>query len=375
VDAVDDEGGARRLKVMSRDPLEERVCSLFMLVPLDNRRPHLVRPVLENKRTVFIDHLSPEMIASVSQNEEEVRALFTAQIKSVIAVPLVAHGKLVGGISLLSGSSSRVYGPPDVRLAEEIGRRAALAVLNARLFGEAQRATKTREDVLAIVSHDLKNPVATISLVEHLLRRFERLDRNKLIEFADKIQRAVDKMQSLIADLLDFANMQNGTFSVETKAGALNQLVIPVVDSMKVLAESKQQTVAIDLPAHLPEVMVDAHRISQVISNLLGNAIKFTPEGGTIRISAHQQGKAVVVSVLDTGPGIPSEFLSKVFDRFWHIHGTKQAGTGLGLSIAKGIVDAHGGKIWAESELGKGTSFCFTLPAPDLDTTRMDRAA
>src|SRR5437868_7498093 len=99
-------------------------------------------------------------------------------------------------------------------------------------------------------------------------------------------------MQSLLADLLDFSSMQGGTFSVETKAGRLNQLVVPVVDSMKVLAEAKQQTLALDVPPNLPEVMVDAHRISQVISNLVGNAIKFTPDGGTIRIAAHQQGKA-----------------------------------------------------------------------------------
>jgi PAS domain S-box-containing protein len=375
LDAVEDDGAVRRLKAMSRDPSDEWVCHMFMQVPLDKTPTHLVRPVLQNHRTVFIDRLSPEMIGSVSQVEEELRVLLAAEIKSVIAVPLIAHGKLVGGITLLSCSPSRVYRSADVRLAEAIAPRAALAVLNARLFGEAQRATKTREDVLAIVSHDLKNPVATMALVGHLLRRFERLERDKLTEFADKIHRSVDKMQSLIADLLDFSSMQGGTFSVETKLGRLNPLVTPVVDSMKVLAEAKQQKLAVDLPPNLPEVMVDPHRISQVISNLLGNAIKFTPEGGTIRISAHQKGKAVVVSVSDTGPGIPREFLSKIFDRFWQVHGTKQAGTGLGLSIAKGIVDAHRGKIWAESQVGKGSSFCFTLLASESDIRRIDRAA
>jgi signal transduction histidine kinase len=311
---------------------------------------------------MFIESLSPEIIASLSQNEEECRMLLAADVRSIIAVPLLAHGKLVGVIALVSSSSVQAYGPADIRLAEELAQRAALAIANALLFAEAQRASKTREEVLAIVSHDLKNPVSTISLIGHFLRQFERLDSNKLSEVSDKIQRSVDKMQSLIADLLDFSRMQSGTLSVETHASNLRELIVPVVDSMRVLADAKQQTLSIDLPANLREVSVDPHRISQVISNLLGNAIKFTPQTGTIRISARQQDKGVVVSVVDTGPGIPQEHLPKIFDWFWQAMGTKQAGSGLGLSIAKGIIDAHGGTIWAESELGKGSSFSFTLP-------------
>ena len=362
VDTVEDEGMVRRLKAMSRDPSKKWVCDSLMQVPLDRNRDHLASSVLENRRPTFIDCLSPDMIASLSENEKECRVLLAADIKSIIAVPLLAHGKLVGVIALLSSSSFRAYEPADIRLAEELAQRAAMAIINARLFAEAQRAAKTREEVLAIVSHDLKNPVSTISLIGHFLRQFERLESNKLIEFSDKIQRSVDKMQSLIADLLDFSRMQSGTLSVEKHASNLRELIVPVVDSMRVLAEAKQQTLRIDLPTNLREVSVDPHRISQVISNLFGNAIKFTPETGTIRISARQQDKRVLVSVVDTGPGIPQEHLSKIFDRFWQAKGATQAGSGLGLSIAKGIVDAHGGTIWAESELGKGSSFFFTLP-------------
>ena len=362
VDTVEDEGMVRRLKVMSRDPSKKWICDSLMQVPLDRNRDHLVSSVLENRRPMFIESLSPEIIASLSQNEEECRMLLAADVRSIIAVPLLAHGKLVGVIALVSSSSVQAYGPADIRLAEELAQRAALAIANALLFAEAQRASKTREEVLAIVSHDLKNPVSTISLIGHFLRQFERLDSNKLSEVSDKIQRSVDKMQSLIADLLDFSRMQSGTLSVETHASNLRELIVPVVDSMRVLADAKQQTLSIDLPANLREVSVDPHRISQVISNLLGNAIKFTPQTGTIRISARQQDKGVVVSVVDTGPGIPQEHLPKIFDWFWQAMGTKQAGSGLGLSIAKGIIDAHGGTIWAESELGKGSSFSFTLP-------------
>src|SRR5262249_29766967 len=138
------------------------------------------------------------------------------------------------------------------------------------------------------------------------------------------------------------------------------------IEGFRLLADEKRQALQMDLPVSLPDVAIDAHRIGQVISNLVGNAIKFTPEGGTVRVSARQQDNEIIVRVEDTGPGIPVEHLQKIFDWFWQAEGSKQMGTGLGLSIAKGIVEAHGGRIWAESHFGKGASFSFTLPLADV---------
>jgi signal transduction histidine kinase len=261
-----------------------------------------------------------------------------------------------------------------VRLAEELAQRAALAIVNARLFREAQRAVKIREDVLAIVSHDLKNPVGTIRLAAHLLRQPDRLDTMGIGKLTDTIQRSVDKMQLLIGDLLDFDKIQSGTFTLETATDSVTRLITPAIDDLRLVAEDKGQTVVIRLPRRLPHVSADRSRISQVMYNLLGNAIKFTPEGGTIRVSARTQRNEVVIEVTDTGPGIPPEHLARVFDWFWQAAGGKKMGTGLGLSIAKGIVEAHGGKIWAESEIGKGSSFLFTLPLA-AHKTRTRRAA
>src|SRR5262249_42956733 len=143
-----------------------------------------------------------------------------------------------------------------------------------------------------------------------------------------------------------------------------------VIDRIRPQAEGKGQRLEIDLLTSLPDVSVDARRIGQVVSNLVRNAIKFTPQDGTIRLSASQQGRQILVCVADTGPGIPQEHLAKIFDGFWRVPGPQKQGTGLGLSIAKGIVEAHGGKIWAESELGKGSSIFFILPLADLDNTR-----
>jgi len=376
IDVVQENGKAARLKVMSRDATLASLCDLFMRVPLDARRPYWFRMVVENRRPVLMEHLSPEIIESFSRDASELRAIRAAGFQSAIAVPLLRDGRLVAAIVLISCSPSRIYGPTDVWLAEELARRAALSIDNARLFFEAQRAIKTREEVVAIVSHDLKSPLATIELAINLLRRFKRIDANQVDEFVNKVQRSADEMEVLIADLLDFARIQSGTFSVVVSADKLSQVVLPVIDRMRALAEAKQQTLEVELPSSLPHVAVDGHRIGQVVSNLIRNAIKFTPSEGTIQIRACQRRQQILVSVADTGPGIPQEYLSKIFDRFWRAPGTTQEGSGLGLSIAKGIVEAHGGTIWAESQLGKGSSFFFTLPLADLDrTNRTDRAA
>jgi signal transduction histidine kinase len=145
--------------------------------------------------------------------------------------------------------------------------------------------------------------------------------------------------------------------------------VIPVIERILPEAEAKRQTLETDISSSLPAVAVDAGRIGRMISNLVRNAIKVTPPQGTIRVSACQQGSEILVSIEDTGPGIPQEELPKVFDWFARVPGTKKKGSGLGLSIARGIVEAHGGRIWAESQLGKGSSFFFTLPLAQPDTT------
>jgi signal transduction histidine kinase len=372
VDTLEEAGAVKHLKVLSRDPSKSWVCDLFMQIPIDQRS--LVASVLQNRQTTFIPLLSSEHYSSLS--EQTRRALLAADLNSAIAVPLLAGGRLLGVITFVSSAGFRVYGPADVRLAEELARRAALSIENARLFGEAQRAIKTREDVLAIVSHDLKNPLANIELVVHLFRSLNEIDINKVRQFADKVWTAADEMNALIDDLLDFARIQSGTFSVVKSANRLDAVVTPVLDRMQILAEEKRQTLEVDIPSSLPEIAVDAHRLRQVMSNLLSNAIKFTPREGTIRVSACERHHQILVRVSDTGPGIRHEHLSKIFDRFWRPPGTKQKGSGLGLSIAKGIVQAHGGRIWADSQPGKGSSFFFTLPLADWGTgKRSDIAA
>ncbi len=363
VDIVEENGRARRLEVASRDSSKTQVCEMLVQFAFDQNQASLFRQVLERQQPVFIEHLSLESSSSKIQKDERL-ALQAAGITSLIAAPLPAHERLQGAITFAVCSSSPLYGPADLGLAEEVARRAALSIENARLLLETQFAVKTRDEVLAIVSHDLKTPLATIAILTHIVCRSGNVDAEKLRDFTIKIQRSVQEMDSLIADLLDFGKIQSGTFSLALQVERLEPVLLGAIDSVRVLAEAKRQTLRLDVSyGNLRPIAVDARRIGQVMSNLLGNAVKFTPEEGMIQVSARQRENEIIVSVADDGPGIPREHLPRIFDRFWQAEENRFSGSGLGLSIARGIVQAHGGKMWAESRADDmGSLFSFSLP-------------
>jgi PAS domain S-box-containing protein len=370
IDIVERAGNVARLKVKGREASLRPLCNLFMRIPLDRDRPLLFQVIAQTKRAVVVDRITQQMMAYVSPDESDLRVIREAGLQSAMVIPLLRDGNLIAAIVLLSCSPSRIYGPKDLYLAEELARRAAASIENARLYFLARRAIKSREEVLSVVSHDLKNPVMVIGLVAKVLRQSGELETDQIAEFSYKIERAADKMLYLISQLLDFSKIESGTFSISPQAETLKYIIRPAIDAMKPLAEAKQQTMECDIESNLPEVAADAPRGGQVLSILVGNAIKFGRRGGKIVVSVREQDNTIVVCVSDDGPGIPRENLSKVFDRYWQASETSKAGMGLGLSIAKGIVEAHGGKIWVDSELGKGSSFSFTLPLATRDTKR-----
>ena len=236
---------------------------------------------------------------------------------------------------------------------------------NERLVGQAQDALRAREDLLAIVSHDLRNPLGVVLASTSMLLKSnlppdkqERARRQ-----VEAIQRAGNRMNRLIRDLLDFASIQAGRLSVSLRPQDVAAMVSEVMDVMEPLASPKGQHLVADVA---PDVAIrcDHDRVIQLFSNLVGNAIKFTPDGGTITVRAMPEGGIVRFAVSDTGPGIPAEELAHVFDRYYQAQRRNRDGIGLGLSIARGIVEAHGGRIWAESVEGEGSTFSFTL-APE----------
>jgi signal transduction histidine kinase len=233
----------------------------------------------------------------------------------------------------------------------------------ARALEKAEAAVRTRDEILAVVSHDLRNPVSTIGLAVELLEM--PLPEATKAEQIAIIRRAAAGMNRLIGDLLDVSAIEAGRLTVELEPLPLAPVLEEACRMLAGQAAEKRLRLECRAAPGVPDVRGDRDRLLQVLSNLVGNAIKFTPEEGTVSVRAAPGAGEAVVSVQDTGPGIPEADLPLVFDRFWHTSRSRRGGAGLGLAIARGIVEAHGGRIWAESVPGQGATFSFALPAAD----------
>jgi signal transduction histidine kinase/PAS domain-containing protein len=301
--------------------------------------------------------------------------------RSSMAVPLHLRGQTVGALVLAALGEARRYGAADLGAAQELARRASIAIDNGRLLAEAQESVRAREDLLAIVSHDLRNPLGVVLASSALLLKSslppeppgkEGRARRQI----EAIERAGNRMNRLIRDLLDFAAIQAGHLSVSSHPREVGTLIREVLDALEPLAAAKTIKLVDGTPQSAGlTISCDHDRVIQLFSNVVGNAVKFTPEGGTVVLRAEPDDAMVRFAVADDGPGIPLEELPHVFDRYYQARRRNRDGIGLGLSIARGIVDAHGGRIWVESptaardgeadgEAKGGTTFFFTLPAP-----------
>lgn len=251
----------------------------------------------------------------------------------------------------------------------------AKAKFFAQYFEKHQKSMQQLElekefhQIIEVVSHDLKNPLGAIRLNVQVLERelgsasFDQL-KESLRKKIDKINRSTGQMQSLIENLLDLSKFEGSKIHLEKEEVNIRKLVEEVVDILSIQADAKGIKIKNLIADGCTHLLCDHDRILQVFSNIIGNAIKFTPNNGKITISCSTKDGNVVFSIADTGAGIEPENLHHIFDKFWQAKSTAKKGTGLGLSIAKWIVEAHDGKIWATSEIGKGSNFCFRLPQP-----------
>ncbi len=293
--------------------------------------------------------------------------------RSAIAAPLHLRGQALGAIVLAAHDEARRYGPLDVGAANELARRASIAIDNVRLYAEAQESVRAREDLLAIVSHDLRNPLGVVLASSALLLKSSLPPEppgkeGRARRQVEAIERAGNRMNRLIRDLLDFAAIQAGHLSVSSHPREVGMLIREILDALEPLAAAKSIKL-VDGGAEESglQISCDHDRVIQLFSNVVGNAVKFTPEGGMVTLRAEPDGSMVRFAVADTGPGISTDELPYVFDRYYQARRRNRDGIGLGLSIARGIVEAHGGRIWVESPTanpGAGSTFFFTLPAP-----------
>ncbi|HWO17492.1 MAG TPA: PAS domain S-box protein [Kofleriaceae bacterium] len=352
----------RRIQAATRDPAQGWLRDYFVQHPFDRRKAPPVWAEMDAHRSILLPRMSPEWIASYAQDEAHARALRAMNMSSAIMVPLVVRGRLIGAMSLVASAPARAYTPADVRFAEQVAQRAAFAIENARLYDTAQRAIRTRDEVLGIVAHDLRGPLGTIQLYAESLRELPAEPAHHRRP-AEVIERCAKRMNRLIQDLLDVTQMEAGRLSVEHARVAAGELVDDIVEAHRPLAAAASLELHIDAARDLPDVWADRDRLQQVFENLIGNAIKFSGPGHAIRVGAAPREGEVLFWVADSGGGIASEDLPRVFDRFWQARRAGRHGAGLGLPIVKGIVEAHGGRIWVESAPGLGSTFFFAIPA------------
>lgn len=364
VDIREESGKVRRLKVANRLPEMAPAAVVLETISLDRSQPHLASKALEAGEAHLHSAVSDELLREVAQGTEHLEILRSLEIESYMVIPLRARDRILGVLLMIATRGSRPFDAQDLDLAKELGLRAGLAVDNARLYQEATQAIQTRDETLGIVSHDLGNPLQTIFIaLEALERSREQSGPKPDDRYLSAIRQSADLMHRLIHDLLELRRMEEGHLVISPKTDDLFEVIEQAVGQIDPLARVKGVLVENEIDRTLlPSVPIDGDRIHQVLSNLLGNAVNHTPAGKRVRIRAVVKDRELRVAVHDSGPGIPDDEHSKVFERFWRAENAAARGIGLGLTIAKGIVEGHGGRIWVDSRIGEGSQFSFSLP-------------
>jgi signal transduction histidine kinase len=288
-------------------------------------------------------------------------------MQTYVAAPLVHAGETVGALSLHFKEAAAV-GASDRTFTLLLAQAAATALHRARTYDaeldkrrRAELLAQAREDVLGVVAHDLRNPLNLIQMTAELMID-EELPLARRKELLGIGMRAAKQMNRLIEDLLDTVRLQAGRLSLDIEIVAVETIFRQAEETFRPLAEKRQLRFDTTLEDGAA-VRADPTRVAQIVGNLIGNAIKFTPEHGWVRLQAMREDTQVEFQVIDDGPGIPADSMAHLFDSFWQARLSDRRGVGLGLTIAKGIVEAHGGRMWVESTVGTGSTFHFTLPA------------
>ncbi len=352
------EEGLRRVDVFHPDPARRASLSeLLREVPPDSGNDSL-REALKGGDPVRLGERGDIDWGRIAADgrEEELRTEIAGG--HGLLVPILLRGEAVGLLGLFRGPE---YLAEDLELARDLAYQAALALENARLHREMHEAVSLRDEIIGVVSHDLRNPISVIKMTLSLLREVEFDEEERARKLAI-VERAAESMNRLVHDLLDVSSLESGRFPLDQVSWEADVLVDRAYQSLAPLAEGRRVALEREVERPLPPVVADVERIMQVFSNLVGNALKYSDPGDTVRIRAERLDESVRFCVADEGPGIAEDDVPHVFDRFWQVRHNRRGGAGLGLAIVKGIVEAHGGEVGVESTLGEGSEFWFTLP-------------
>ena len=369
----DDSGAIQLAAVAHTNPAKESVIrELFVRYGAGASYPSGCEGVIRTGETELISDISEQARAGAAVDPEHLGLMNDIGTVSSLTVPLAVHGRTLGAMVLASCESGRHYTPNDVGLAEELGRRVAVALDNARLFEAAQverrrseAANLAKDDFLATVSHELRTPLNAMLGWTRMLRTGD-LDAERQAKALDTIERNARAQSQLIEDLLDISRIITGNLRLDIRPVDLVQVVDAAIEVVKPIADAKDVVVQAILDPRVGTISGDPDRLEQVVWNLLSNAVKFTPSAGMVQVRLSQRESYLELAVEDTGQGIAPEFLPHVFERFRQADGGTNrvhGGLGLGLAIVKHIVELHGGGIQALSEgIGRGSTFVIRLP-------------
>ncbi len=358
LDLLEADGSVRRVAAHHVDPELDA-----LLRRLEERGPCVrgTASVIEAGEPELVPEIAPSRLDEIEGDAAYRAALRQLAPRSYLAVPLKVQGRTLGALALVVTSGARRYGEADVALAQDLARRAALALENAKLLEATQAAVRSRDDFLAMASHDLKNPLGVVTMNASILERVVTADPAcRTLRLVDGIRRAGEQMQRLIEDLLDVASVEAGQLRLEPVEVQASELLAEVAALHGPTAATRSVELVSDASDAGP-VRCDRQRVLQVLGNLVANALRYAPPGTRVRLAAARAGDVVQVSVADQGPGIRPDELPRIFERYYR--GGDKGGTGLGLFIARALVEAHGGRLDAEAPPGGGSRFRFTLPA------------
>jgi PAS domain S-box-containing protein len=367
VDMAQEDGSLRRVTVAHADPVKRELAQdLARKYPPDPDWPHGPLHVLRTGQAERLEEIPDVLLVEAAQDEEHLRILRELAVKSYLGVPLRVRGKAVGVVSFVAAESGRRYDGRDLAVAEELARRVAIALENAHLYSEVREAARRKDEFLAMLAHELRNPLAPIRNAVQILK-MPGADRSTVERARAMMERQVQHLVRLVDDLLDVSRIMRGKIELRRERIDLAVVVARAVETAYPAIGASGHKLKVALPPEPIMLEADPIRLAQAIANLLNNAAKYTEREGHIGIAAEQVGDEAIVRVQDTGIGIATEMLPRIFDLFVQADRSRdraQGGMGIGLTLVRSLVQMHGGTVRAYSGgMGKGSEFVLRLPA------------
>jgi PAS domain S-box-containing protein len=368
IDLLTDDDSLERVCVNHSDPARIALAQqLFKRFPARRDGTRGAWHVIASGEVEWVDNISDELLEGVAINAEHLSLLRGLGLRSYICVPLEARGTTIGVLTLVHAESGRRYGAADVSLAVDLARRAAAAVDNSRLYQQLQLEDRRKDEFLATLAHELRNPLAPIRNGLELLRAAPGPEVEEKVRGI--MQRQLAHLVRLVDDLLDLSRVTRGTVELERQRMDVASVVGSAIEASRPLIDAAGMVLTVELPEAPILVDADRTRLSQVVSNLLNNATKFSDAGGLIRLQVSGGGTHVDIQVSDEGIGIEPGMLKEIFVMFSQVGDSRTRspdGLGIGLTLVRRLVELHGGRVWAQSD-GLGHGSCFTVRLPRVE--------